>query len=200
MRIILSILISVAVFLVMNQVIPTKEECEIYDSTVRLHVLANSDSESDQELKLKVRDALLEEITTYEAKSKEEALYQMEQNKDELIEIARKTIRQNNENYDVTIEIGAEEYPTRYYEDFALPAGNYTSVRVLIGEGEGQNWWCVLYPPLCTSAALEYNDESYIEVGLTKDQYSLITGDSGRYKIKFKLLELAEEAFGWNND
>ena len=200
MRIILSILISVAVFLVMNQVIPTKEECEIYNSTVRLHVLANSDSESDQELKLKVRDALLEEITTYEAKSKEEALYQMEQNKDELIEIARKTIRQNNENYDVSIEIGAEEYPPRYYEDFALPAGNYTSVRVLIGEGEGQNWWCVLYPPLCTSAALEYNDESYIEVGLTKDQYSLITGDSGRYKIKFKLLELAEEAFGWNND
>ncbi len=200
MRIILSILISVAVFLVMNQVIPTKEESEIYNSTVRLHVLANSDSESDQELKLKVRDALLEEITTYEAKSKEEALYQMEQNKDELVEIAKKTIRQNNENYDVKIEIGAEEYPTRYYEDFALPAGNYTSVRVLIGEGEGQNWWCVLYPPLCTSAALEYDDESYIEVGLTKDQYSLITGDSGRYKIKFKLLELAEEAFGWNND
>ena len=103
---------------------------------------------------------------------------------------------ENGYDYDVDIELGVEEYPTRYYDDFSLPAGNYTSVRVLIGEGEGQNWWCVLYPPLCTSSAIKYDDEAYIDVGLTKDQYSLITQSNGKYKIKFKILEVAADALG----
>ena len=196
MRIIATILISMATFFTLNAIIPTSEECEIYDSCVRLHILANSDSEGDQAVKLKVRDKMLEKISSYESNSKEDALLKIEESKEELIEVAKSALAENGYDYDVDIEIGVEEYPTRYYDDFSLPAGSYTSVRVLIGEGEGQNWWCVLYPPLCTSSAIKYDDEAYIDVGLTKDQYSLITQSNGKYKIKFKILEVAADALG----
>jgi stage II sporulation protein R len=94
------------------------------------------------------------------------------------------------------MEIGKEQYPIRYYEDFSLPAGEYTSVKIIIGEGKGQNWWCVLFPPMCTSYAIKGEGEDYINVGLSKDQYDLITGADGEYKVKFKLLEIASQAFG----
>ena len=196
MRIIATVLISMATFFVLNAVIPTKAECEIYDSCVRLHILANSDSEKDQSLKLKVRDKMLEKISSYELKSKGEALSKIEDDKDELIEIAKEVIKENGEEYDVDLEIGVEKYPTRYYEDFSLPAGKYTSVIVKIGEAEGENWWCVLYPPLCTSAAIKADKDVCIDVGLTKDQYNLITQSSGKYKVKFKILEVAANALG----
>lgn len=193
MKIILSILISVATFFTLNAFIPKADEAEIYDACVRLHVIANSDSESDQELKLKVRDKLLEKVDEYEAKDKKEAIYLLEENKEELITLAKEVVSKEGEDYNVKIEIGLEDYPTRTYEDFSLPAGEYTSVRVIIGEGKGQNWWCVLYPPLCTSSAIKYDEDAYIDVGLTKDQYGLITGVSGNYKVKFKFLELASQ-------
>ena len=113
-----------------------------------------------------------------------------------LVQIATDVIRENGKADNVKIEIGEEEYPLRNYEDFSLPAGTYTSVRVIIGEGKGQNWWCVLFPPMCTSFATELDEDKYISVGLSGDQYDLITGSSGEYKVKFKLLEIAAEAFG----
>ena len=195
-----SIIISVIVFLALSSLIPSKNDVEIFNSTIRLHVLANSDSEKDQALKLKVRDRILEKVVTFEAKNKNEALEIIEKNKDELIKIAEDVVKNEGYSYDVGIEIGLEDYPTRYYEDFGLPAGIYTSVRVIIGSGEGQNWWCVLFPPLCTGSAIEYDKESYIDVGLTKDQYSLITGANGRYRVKFKLIEMASQLFGFNYD
>ena len=197
MRIIATVLISVATFFTLNSLIPTANEYEIYDSCVRLHVLANSNSDEDQEVKLKVRDRILSEISTYEPKSKEEALKMVEENKKKLEEIAKDELRKNGFDYDVEIDIGLEDYPTRNYEDFSLPSGTYTSVRVLLGDGEGENWWCVLYPPLCTSSAIKYDDEACIDVGLTKDQYSLITQSSGKYKVKFKILELTASAVGF---
>ncbi|MBQ7761018.1 MAG: stage II sporulation protein R [Clostridia bacterium] len=200
MKIIGTILISVIVFLTMNSLIPTAKEAQIYETTVRLHVLADSDSAQDQALKLKVRDALLEEIAEYDAKSKAEALLKMEENKENLTKIAEEVLEKEGCDHSVSIEIGNESYPTRYYEDFALPAGSYTSVRVVIGSGQGQNWWCVLYPPLCTGSAIEFDDEAYVDVGLTKDQYNLITQTNGEYKIKFKLLEMASQAFGFDYD
>lgn len=200
MKAIISAVTSVLVFLTVNAVIPTKSEAQIYDSTVRLHVLANSDNEQDQELKLKVRDAILEEIENYNPKTKEEALFMVEENKRNLIKIAENVSKKEGFNYPVSIEVGYENYPTREYEGFALPAGEYTSVRVLIGSGEGANWWCVLYPPLCTSTATVIDDETCIDVGLTKDQYNLITQNSGQYKVKFKLLEMASQVFGFKYD
>ena len=197
MKIFVTVLVSAIVFFTLQNIIPTQDEFEIYDATVRLHVLANSDSEQDQALKLKVRDELLNTVKEYSVNSKEEAIEKIEENKEYLIKIAEDVVKKEGKAYPVDIEIGKEYYQTRYYEDFALPAGEYTSVRVIIGEGEGQNWWCVMYPPLCTGAAIGYDDEAYLEVGLTKGQYNLITeNQSGECKIKFKLLEIAAEAFG----
>lgn len=192
--------ISVIVFLTLNSLIPNEREAEIYNSTIRLHVLANSDSEDDQALKLKIRDAILKKMTTFEAKSKSEALKIIEENKENLIEIAEDVAKKEGYDYEIDIDIGNESYPTRYYDDFALPAGIYTSVRVIIGKGEGQNWWCVLFPPLCMSSALEFDKEETVDAGLTKDQYSIITGTSGKYRVKFKLFEMASQLFGFKYD
>ena len=198
MKIIFTVLISAVVFFVMLQIFPTSEELDIYENTVRLHVLANSDSQEDQALKLLVRDAILDTVNDFRAEGKEDALKKIEEQKESLVEIAKTVIKNNGKNYDVKIEIGKELYPTKHYEDFSLPAGEYTSVRVIIGKGQGQNWWCVLYPPLCTNSALRYDEEACIEAGLTKEQYDLITAnESGKYKIKFRFLELASEVFGF---
>lgn len=197
MKTIFTVLISAVVFFTLQNIIPTEEEYEIYESTVRLHVLANSDSEGDQALKLKVRDAILETMQGWEPSSKEDALEKIEKNQASLCSIAETVIKNEGYDYEVEIKVGKELYPTRYYEDFALPSGEYTSVRVVIGKGQGQNWWCVLYPPLCTNSAVKYDEDACLEVGLTKNQYDLITSnESGKYKVKFRLLELASEVFG----
>ena len=201
MKMILTVLLSGIVFFVLFQIFPTEEEFKIYESTVRLHVLANSDSEEDQKLKLQVRDAILETVIDFESSNKKEAIKNIEENKKRLEEIAKTVIKNNGYDYDVKVEIGEELYPTKYYDDFALPAGEYTSVRVVIGNGDGRNWWCVLYPPLCTSLATDNKEEVCIQAGLTKDQYNLITAtNSGKYKIKFRFLELASEVFGFEYD
>ena len=198
MRAIFTALLTAVMFFVLFQVIPTEEEFKIYDSTVRLHVLANSDTEADQALKLKVRDALLNTIIEFESSNREEAIKNIKENKEELEKIAKTVIRNNGEDYDVKIEVGKELYPTKQYEDFALPAGEYTSVRVVIGKGEGKNWWCVLYPPLCTNSSIRYDEEACVQAGLTKGQYDLITSnESGKYKVKFRFLEFASEVFGF---
>lgn len=191
-----SFIICITVFLALWGFIPTAEECEIYNSTVRLHILAASDSDEDQRVKLLVRDAVVEHISAYDAKTKEEALVLISADKDKICQIAEDVLTQNGMAQPVSMEIGKEQYPIRYYEDFSLPAGEYTSVKIIIGEGKGQNWWCVLFPPMCTSYAIKGEGEDYINVGLSKDQYDLITGADGEYKVKFKLLEIASQAFG----
>jgi stage II sporulation protein R len=191
-----SFIICITVFLALWGFIPTAEECEIYNSTVRLHILAASDSDEDQRVKLLVRDAVVEHISAYDAKTKEEALVLIGADKDKICQIAKDVLLENGMAQPVSMEIGKEQYPIRYYEDFSLPTGEYTSVKIIIGEGKGQNWWCVLFPPMCTSYAIKGEGEDYINVGLSKDQYDLITGADGEYKVKFKLLEIASQAFG----
>ena len=181
--------------------LPVHGEREVYDTVVRLHVLANSDSEADQALKLKVRDAVLaasaplvEDCTT-----QAEAVEALTAHLSELESAALAVIASEGYDYPVTVLLGEEDYPTRVYESCAFPAGTYVSLRVLIGEGEGQNWWCCLFPPLCLSAATakEDNEDAFLQVGLTKDQYGIIT-ETGKtkYKVRFKLLEVLEDWFG----
>ena len=201
MKFLLTFTVSVLSSVLILSLLPVHGESAIYSDVLRLHVIAESDSEEDQALKLKVRDALLEKISGYEATSKETALEMIEKNREELCDVAEAVLKNEGMTQYVQIEIGEEHYPTRYYEDFALPAGKYTSVRVIIGEGEGQNWWCVLYPPLCTASAIKYDEDYCIEAGLTKGQYNLITeNESGEYRIKFRLLEIASEVFGFQYD
>ena len=182
-------------------VIPSEEEAAVYDSVIRLHVLANSDSDEDQALKLKVRDGILstaaglvEGCTDFE--SAREALAGA---LPELRDAALGVLRREGSDYDVRVTLTREEYPTREYRGVTLPAGEYTSLRVLIGEAAGHNWWCVLFPQLCVTTASEGGEvgdftilddtEPLVEAGLTPSQIELITGDSPRVTVKFRLLE-----------
>ena len=181
--------------------LPVRGEQEIYDTVVRLHVLAHSDSEADQALKLTVRDAILAATAPLVegCTSQEEAISVLELHLEELEAAAAKVIAAEGYDYPVTVLLGEEDYPTRTYESCAFPAGTYVSLRVLIGDAAGQNWWCCLFPPLCLSAATakEENEDAFIQVGLTKDQYGIIT-ETGKtkYKVRFKILEVMEELFG----
>ena len=174
--------------------LPVHGEEKIYDSVIRLHVLANSDSEEDQALKLRVRDTVLslteEHMTSCddreEARARLEALLPM------LTEAAEATLREAGCDDTVRIELSEEDYPTRNYESFCFPSGRYLSLRVMIGEAAGQNFWCVLFPPLCLSAAAskEEVEEEFIAVGLSREQYAIIT-ETGqqKYRLRFKVLE-----------
>ena len=177
---------------------PVHGESEIYDSVLRLHVLANSDSEEDQALKLKVRDAILakSEALFSSAASREEAINIVNESIELLEAEARRVIADEGYSYPVSIEFGEEVYPTKNYESFCFPSGSYLSLRIIIGDGEGQNWWCVLFPPMCLSAASKTAPEdSFISVGLNKEQYGIITETKNpTYNVRFKVLEVIEEA------
>ena len=181
--------------------LPVHGEQEVYDTVVRLHVLANSDGEEDQALKLTVRDAMLEAAAPYleGCTTQEEAIRSLTLHLSDLEAVAAETITAEGYDYPVTVLLGEEDYPTRTYETCAFPAGTYVSLRVCIGDAEGQNWWCCLFPPLCLTAASAKsdNEDAFIQVGLTKDQYGIIT-ETGKtkYKVRFKILEVIEDWFG----
>lgn len=180
---------------------PVSGEEKVYDSVVRLHVLANSDSEADQELKLKVRDRIIE--VTKELFSRAETREDAERIARSALSFiereAETVVEENGFTYPVSVELGQEEYPERDYEGLKFPAGEYLSLRVMIGDAEGQNWWCVLFPPLCLKAASRSardTENAFVAAGLTGEQYRIITeSDSGRYKVKFKILEIIKELF-----
>ncbi len=182
--------------------LPIHGESEIYDTVVRLHVLANSDSESDQALKLKVRDAVIEVVSPVveECKTQAEAIAAIEPIIPDIRSAAEKTVSDEGYDYSVEVTLSEEYYPTRTYETCAFPEGKYTSLRVMIGESEGQNWWCCLFPPLCLSAATpddeDSNEDAFISVGLTSEQYKLITeSEKPKYRIRFKILEVISSLF-----
>ena len=181
---------------------PVHGEEKIYDTVVRLHVLANSDSEADQALKLKVRDRVVQLVSpaVKECRSQTEAIAAIGGIMDSLEAAAEEVVADEGYDYDVNILMGEEYYPTRTYESCAFPEGKYVSLRVCIGEAEGQNWWCCLFPPLCLSAASddsdEDNEEAFISVGLTGDQYKVITeSDKPKYRVRFKILETIQKMF-----
>ena len=175
--------------------LPIHSEAEIYDSVIRLHVIANSDSEVDQELKLCVRDEILKSASSMldGCNTREQAIARVSDNLCTIEERAAELLADKGYPYSVSVELSEEEYPTKNYESFCFPSGEYLSLRVNIGEAQGQNWWCVLYPPMCLSAASE--SEAIAQVGLTDAQYSMITETEGaKYKVRFKILEAIEKA------
>ena len=182
--------------------LPIHGEGEIYDTVVRLHVLANSDSEEDQALKLKVRDEVIAAVTPLVdgCKTQAEAIAAIEKNIPDIEERASEKIKGEGYGYSVKVLLGEEYYPTKTYETCAFPKGKYVSLRVLIGEGEGENWWCCLFPPLCLSAATDSsdgsNEDAFISVGLTGDQYKVITETKNpKYRVRFKILETISSWF-----
>lgn len=172
-----------------------REQSDLADSVLRLHVLANSDSESDQALKLKVRDRVLAEaeaILPGEA-SVEEAARTLKENLSRLAAAGAEVVAQEGYSYPVSASLEETWFPTKEYEDFALPAGRYQALRIVIGEGEGQNWWCVVFPPLCLGSVSESTRETALEAGMEEQQVALLTGETEGYVVKFKVLELWEK-------
>lgn len=169
---------------------------DISSSVFRLHVLANSNSDEDQDLKLKVRDEILNYVNTIidSSMNKDDVISVLEQNKDSLYNIAYSTIKDNGYDYSVNISIGNFLFPTKSYGDISLPAGYYDGLRVEIGKAEGNNWWCVMFPPLCfvdvSSGIVPDESKEVMQDNLSSEEYQLISEDSTDIKLKFKLIEL----------
>ena len=175
---------------------PSAEDMEIYENTVRLHVIANSDSEHDQSVKLFVRDRVLSElqILLADTASTEEAMAVIEENLDHLRAVCNETLVALGEEITADLYLKQEKYPTRHYENISLPAGVYQSLQIRIGDADGRNWWCVLFPTLCTSAAK--TEAALIKTGFSSDQIGvLMGGENPKYKLKFKILEFFGENF-----
>lgn len=170
---------------------------DISDSVFRLHVITNSDSKEDQELKYKVRDKVLEymNLISKNCTSKEDVINLAKTHQEEFKNIAQNVIKENGYNYNVNIYIGKYDFPTKTYGDISFPAGNYDCLRIEIGESQGQNWWCVMFPPLCfvdvTSGIVPEDSKSLMQNNLTDEEYSIISDNhSPDIQIKFGLIEM----------
>lgn len=160
-------------------------EREVYDSVIRLHILANSDSDYDQGIKLKVRDAILAAEVFGTAEDTADAEAMTNAAAEEALAIANAVLKEENAPYSASIAYGTESYPTREYGDISLPAGKYKSLRILLGDADGQNWWCVLFPPLCINSA-KSTDLSVSGLG---KETKVFEKKNSVYKFRFKLLE-----------
>lgn len=189
---------------------------DIADSLIRFHVLANSDSKQDQETKLRVRDEVLKEVVPYFEKSQslKETRRIIKGNQENIIDIAKNVLKESGENYGVTATLGNFSFPTKYYGDFSLPAGDYEAFRIVLGEGKGSNWWCVMFPPLCfinvekeeASQQVQDNEklENLIEPAAklenadTIQEESITEEETEPVKVRWKFLELFQSIFNRN--
>ena len=170
------------------------------DSVFRLHIIANSDSSADQELKLKVRDNIINYMNTLTSSSsdKKDVISMVNNHLDSFKEIALNTIKGNGYNYDVNIEIGNFHFPTKSYGDISFPAGNYNALKIEIGDAIGQNWWCVLFPPLCfvnsSTGVVPDDSKNTLKENINSESYEIISegnksNNTSDIKIKFKIIE-----------
>ena len=194
-KILLSIAaIAISIYMAFSCTYFTASAQTVKDDVVRLHILANSNSEIDQEVKLKVRDALLETNASIlsDGVTKENAKVHFEKSKEFLLKTAKETLNENGFNYDVKITLQEEYFNTRTYGNLTFPAGQYTALKVILGEGEGENWWCVMFPPLCIPAADGIKTNKNTADYLTENGEKIVSGGN-KYIVKFKLLEIYEE-------
>lgn len=174
---------------------------ELSKKIIRFHILANSDSKEDQDLKLKVRDEVIEFVSpklknSKSIKQSREILMNL---KTEVIEVAKKVIKEEGYAYDVDVELAMTNFPVKTYGNITLPQGEYEAFRILIGEAKGQNWWCVMFPPLCfidvTKGEVE-DERSKEELDSKVAESKCENKDSGDIKIKFKIVEIFKNLFG----
>ncbi|MBQ8764655.1 MAG: stage II sporulation protein R [Clostridia bacterium] len=168
----------------------TTVNSNISENIVRLHILANSDSVEDQKLKLQVRDAILKHSRANFTKKSD-----VKTKLDEYKEIAETVISEKGYNYPVEVEYGNFKFPTKEYKNIRLPAGNYDALRVKIGNADGQNWWCVMFPPLCfvDGTTDSVYAEEKLQSSLDKESYDIITTSTQNgvfpFEVKFKIVE-----------
>ena len=174
--------------------IPFFDSCEeLYSDIMRIHILANSDSAADQSLKLAVRDKVLEACSRYYdgCSGKDEALDITRSHIGEIEAAAEREIRRRGFDYPVCARIVTDDFDTRYYDSFTMPAGRYDALRLTIGDGAGKNWWCVMYPSLCVGAASADDMKEELDRG----EYRVVTSD--RFDFRFRLVEYFEDVRGW---
>lgn len=169
---------------------------DLQESVFRLHIIANSDSEEDQNLKYTVRDNLIQYMNSIcnHSTSKEETIEIVSAHLSDFANIANQTIKDNGYSYDASVELGTFEFPTKVYADISFPAGYYDALKVEIGESQGQNWWCVLYPSLCfvnvTSGIVPDESKEELQESLTEEEYQIISDhQTPSIQFKFKLIE-----------
>jgi len=172
---------------------------DLSENIFRLHILANSDSDEDQELKLKVRDAILDHMKELPIidNNKDSVIQTANEYIDDFKTIAENIIHENGYDYPVNIEIGNFHFPTKYYGNISLPAGNYDALRIEIGDAKGQNWWCSLFPPLCfvsvSSGVIDEEGENYLQENLSQEEFAIVSDSSPDIKFKFKIIELLKD-------
>lgn len=167
-------------------------KCEtISEKVLRIHILANSNSKEDQELKLKVRDKILEhsKYKFSSAQNKDEAVLLSQDSLQEIKQIAENEIQTLGYSYPVEIEFVKMYFTTRRYEDITLPAGNYDAVRIIIGQGKGKNWWCVMFPAICLGSS---DDPNKLDAVFNEDEKNIINSEK-KYEFKFKCVEIYEK-------
>ena len=186
-------------FAVVLSVVSFENKCNgVRNEVLRLHVIANSDSAEDQRVKLLVRDALLEKSEAVFSKNATLAEAQREacENLPLFFETAKKTLSENGFENTVRVSVGKSSFPTKSYGDITLPAGEYNALRVEIGASEGKNWWCVMFPPLCLSAAA--GEEELSDV-LSGGEMELVKSRP-KYEVRFWIVEKIEEVKEWIRD
>lgn len=174
--------------------IPFFNSCEeLYSDVMRIHILANSDSAADQSLKLAVRDKVLEACSRYYdgCSGKDEALDITRSHIGEIEAAAEREVRRRGFDYPVSARIVTDDFDTRYYGSFTMPAGRYDALRLTIGDGAGKNWWCVMYPSLCVGAASADDMKEELDRG----EYRVVTSD--KFDFRFRLVEYFEDVRGW---
>lgn len=197
MKFYVSLTVSVLIAAVIISLVPCMGEADVYDNVLRLHVIAESDSAEDQDLKLKVRDAVLRYVSDEikDCASFQDTYNTVSEIKQDIQKVAEQCVEDNGFDCGVSVALDREEYPYREYDNVSLPRGEYNSLRVILGEGEGKNWWCVLFPSMCIGFAGD--DDEYAAVGFTPREYRVITGNSKTCKIRFKILEVLSEVIGF---
>lgn len=193
----IGIIASVSFLLLYNISIFAYSCQTLRDDVIRLHILANSDSREDQDLKLKVRDAVLNEcpnifngtVTPETAKEK------IEPEIENIKSIAKAIIKSNGFNYNVDVYLDTEYFTTRVYESVTMPAGKYLALKIIIGNGEGKNWWCVMFPSLCLPTAEENSIDDVFD---TKEKD--IVCNTEKYEVRFKMMEYFEKIKNIIND
>nr|WP_289682518.1 stage II sporulation protein R [Romboutsia ilealis] len=196
-------IISVMTISISGEVKKISTASEDYkDKLIRFHVIANSDSDEDQNLKLKVRDAIIDYLQPKLLKSEsiEESESIIKKEYSELEKISKNIILENGYNYDIQVGIDYSEFPTKQYSNVILPAGEYKALRIIIGEGKGKNWWCVMFPPLCfvdeQKGIIDKDTDDKLREVLTEEEYELISQKTSkqmnRVQIKFKIAEIIQ--------
>ena len=196
----LLLIVSVAFLLLSAYSYVNAVSNNLADNVFRLHVIANSDSEEDQNLKYKVRDSLIGYMNTLtnDMNTKDEVIEIAHEHIDDFKKIAQNVVKENGYNYEVNVEIGNFSFPTKTYGDISFPSGFYDALKVEIGKAEGQNWWCVMFPPLCfvdvSSGVVPEESKENLEANLGDEEYSIISDseENGLTSIKFKIIEFFE--------